>query len=62
MQTQRKTIGDGVKTCLVCGAPLDAEGISCTRINAPTHRESQSYYFTVRPITSVGDLIDFLES
>ena len=37
-------IGDGIATCMVCAAPLDAEGVNCTRINAPFHGESQSDY------------------
>src|SRR5579864_7779336 len=37
-------VGNGLQTCLVCGAPLDAEGINCTRINAPCHDDFQSDY------------------
>jgi hypothetical protein len=35
---------NGIGTCLVCAAPLDAEGINCTSVNAPFHSDSQSDY------------------
>jgi hypothetical protein len=37
-------IGDGIQTCLICDAPLDSEGVNCTRINAPAHDDLQSNY------------------
>src|SRR5258708_17677768 len=38
-------IGDGITTCCICAAPLDAEGVNCTRINGPNHTDGgQSYY------------------
>lgn len=37
-------IGDGITTCWVCAAPLDAEGVNCMRINAPAHGDFQSDY------------------
>lgn len=36
-------IGDGIKTCMVCAAPLDAEW-NCTRINSPVHHDMQEDY------------------
>ena len=34
---------DGITTCLICGAPLNAEGI-CLAINEPFHSDLQSDY------------------
>ncbi|HSZ03071.1 MAG TPA: AAA family ATPase [Terriglobales bacterium] len=36
-------IGDGVTTCMVCAAPLDAEW-NCTRIGSPVHHDMQEDY------------------
>jgi len=33
-----------VGNCLICNAPLDAQGINCTRINAPAHDDFQPDY------------------
>ena len=35
-------IGDGIKTCLVCAAPLDADGVNCSRIGGPAHGDTMS--------------------
>lgn len=37
-------IGDGIHTCIVCGALLAEDGITCTRVNATYHTDSQSAY------------------
>jgi hypothetical protein len=37
-------IGDGITTCLICKAPLDADGVNCTRIDGPVHGDMQSDY------------------
>jgi len=37
-------VGDGITTCLICNAPLDADGINCTRVNAGFHTDMQSDY------------------
>jgi hypothetical protein len=37
-------IGDGITTCMVCAAPLDAEGINCTRIGRSWHDDLQEDY------------------
>ena len=37
--------GDELTTCCVCGAPLNADGINCTRINGPSHDDLQSDYY-----------------
>lgn len=37
-------VGDGINTCLVCGALLAEDGVTCTRVNATSHTESQSDY------------------
>lgn len=36
-------LGDGITTCLICGAPLDRDG-NCTAIGGPVHGELQSEY------------------
>src|SRR5882762_6021021 len=36
--------GNGVTTCIVCAAPLADDGMTCTRVNATYHTESQSEY------------------
>src|SRR4051812_13607602 len=37
-------IGDGISTCLVCNAPLDDDGVNCTRVNEGFHSDMQSDY------------------
>src|SRR5438067_1948004 len=37
-------LGNGRDTCLVCGALIAEDGVTCTRVNAPYHSETQSDY------------------
>ena len=37
-------IGNGIDTCMICAAPLDAEGVNCARINDSAHGDFQSDY------------------
>jgi hypothetical protein len=37
-------LGDGANTCLVCGAPIAEDGVTCTRVNATYHDDMQSDY------------------
>jgi hypothetical protein len=37
-------IGDGIKTCWVCGGPLDEDGARCLMVNEFFHGERPSDY------------------
>ncbi len=37
-------IGNGIETCLVCGAPISDDGKTCTAVNAPFHISKDEKY------------------